>query len=212
VYAFSEQFTLPISHDEVVHGKGSLYGKMPGDEWQKLANVRAYLSFMWSHPGKQLLFMGQEFAQPSEWSEARGLDWWLLDDPGHRGVQDLVVELNRVYRENPALWAHDTTAEGFEWLEGGDAEHSTLGFVRKAGDDRIAVFTNFSGVPVSRRFGLPAAGTWTEILNSDATVYGGSGVGNYGSVVAEEKPWAGRPASADIVVPPLGAVWFKLSR
>ncbi|KQO60275.1 glycogen branching protein [Curtobacterium sp. Leaf261] len=212
VYAFSEQFTLPISHDEVVHGKGSLYGKMPGDEWQKLANVRAYLSFMWSHPGKQLLFMGQEFAQPSEWSEARGLDWWLLDDPGHRGIQDLVAELNSVYRENPALWQHDTTAEGFEWLEGGDAEHSTLGFIRKAGEDRIAVFTNFSGVPVSRRFGLPSAGRWTEILNSDAEVYGGSGVGNLGGIVAEEKPWAGRPASADIVVPPLGAVWFKLER
>ncbi|WIB25214.1 1,4-alpha-glucan branching protein GlgB [Curtobacterium sp. MCSS17_015] len=211
VYAFSEQFTLPISHDEVVHGKGSLYGKMPGDEWQKLANVRAYLAFMWAHPGKQLLFMGQEFAQPSEWSEANGLDWWLLDDPGHRGVQDLVAELNRVYKDNPALWTHDATQDGFEWLEGGDAPHSTLGFLRKAGDERIAVFVNFSGVPVEHRFGLPTAGTWNEVLNTDASAYGGSGVGNLGAVQAEDVPWAGRPASANLVVPPLGAVWLRLA-
>ncbi|MCS5505886.1 1,4-alpha-glucan branching protein GlgB [Curtobacterium flaccumfaciens] len=212
VYAFSEQFTLPISHDEVVHGKGSLYGKMPGDEWQKLANVRAYLAFMWAHPGKQLLFMGQEFAQPSEWSEAKGLDWWLLDQPGHRGVQDLVAELNRVYKDSPALWTHDSTADGFEWLEGGDAPHSTLGFLRKDGDDRVAVFVNFSGVPVERRFGLPTAGEWHEVLNTDAAEYGGSGVGNLGVVNAEDTPWAGRPASAHLVVPPLGAVWLKLAQ
>ncbi|WP_260497478.1 1,4-alpha-glucan branching protein GlgB [Curtobacterium herbarum] len=211
VYAFSEQFTLPISHDEVVHGKGSLYGKMPGDEWQKLANVRAYLAFMWAHPGKQLLFMGQEFAQPSEWSEANGLDWWLLDDPGHRGVQDLVAELNRVYKENPALWTFDSSAEGFEWLESGDAPHATLGFLRKAGDEKLAVFVNFSGVPVEHRFGLPTAGTWNEVLNTDASAYGGSGVGNLGSVQAEDVPWAGRPASANLVVPPLGAVWLRLA-
>ncbi|WP_412160940.1 1,4-alpha-glucan branching protein GlgB [Curtobacterium flaccumfaciens] len=212
VYAFSEQFTLPISHDEVVHGKGSLYGKMPGDEWQKLANVRAYLAFMWAHPGKQLLFMGQEFAQPAEWSEAKGLDWWLLDQPGHRGVQDLVSELNRVYKDSPALWTHDSTADGFEWLEGGDAPHSTLGFLRKDGDDRVAVFVNFSGVPVERRFGLPTAGEWHEVLNTDAAEYGGSGVGNLGVVTAEDTPWAGRPASAHLVVPPLGAVWLKLAQ
>ncbi len=209
VYAFSEQFTLPISHDEVVHGKGSLYGKMPGDEWQKLANVRAYLAFMWAHPGKQLLFMGQEFAQQTEWSEAKGLDWWLLDDPGHRGVQDLVAELNSVYKASPALWTHDASAEGFEWIEGGDAPHSTIGFLRKAGDEQLAVFVNFSGVPVERRFGLPSAGTWTEVLNTDAAVYGGSGVGNLGAVQAEDTPWAGRPASAHLVVPPLGAVWLR---
>ncbi|ROS32972.1 1,4-alpha-glucan branching protein GlgB [Curtobacterium sp. PhB78] len=212
VYAFSEQFTLPISHDEVVHGKGSLYGKMPGDEWQKLANVRAYLAFMWAHPGKQLLFMGQEFAQPAEWSEAKGLDWWLLDQPGHRGVQDLVAALNRVYKDTPALWTHDSTADGFEWIEGGDAPHSTLGFLRKDGDDRLAVFVNFSGVPVERRFGLPSAGEWHEVLNTDAAEYGGSGVGNLGVVTAEDTPWAGRPASAHLVVPPLGAVWLKLER
>ncbi|MBT1607469.1 1,4-alpha-glucan branching protein GlgB [Curtobacterium flaccumfaciens pv. betae] len=212
VYAFSEQFTLPISHDEVVHGKGSLYGKMPGDEWQKLANVRAYLAFMWAHPGKQLLFMGQEFAQPAEWSEAKGLDWWLLDQPGHRGVQDLVAELNRMYKDSPALWTHDSTADGFEWLEGGDAPHSTLGFLRKDGDDRVAVFVNFSGVPVERRFGLPTAGEWHEVLNTDAAEYGGSGVGNLGVVTAEDTPWAGRPASAHLVVPPLGAVWLKLAQ
>ncbi|KQS07512.1 glycogen branching protein [Curtobacterium sp. Leaf183] len=212
VYAFSEQFTLPISHDEVVHGKGSLYGKMPGDEWQKLANVRAYLSFMWAHPGKQLLFMGQEFAQVAEWSEERGLDWWQADEPGHNGVQRLVAELNRVYRDTPALWTFDSTAEGFEWIEGGDAPHSTIGFLRKAGDERLAVFVNFSGVPVERRFGLPVAGSWTEVLNTDATEYGGSGVGNLGVVTAEDTPWAGRPASAHLVVPPLGAVWLQLQQ
>ncbi|WP_245631586.1 1,4-alpha-glucan branching protein GlgB [Curtobacterium ammoniigenes] len=209
VYAFSEQFTLPISHDEVVHGKGSLYGKMPGDAWQRLANVRAYLAFMWAHPGKQLLFMGQEFAQIQEWSEARGLDWWLLDDPGHRGVQDFVAALNRVYRDSPALWTYDSSPDGFEWIEGGDAPHSTVAFLRKSEDERVAVFVNFSGVPVERRFGLPAAGTWDEVLNSDAAAFGGSGVGNLGAVVAEETPWAGRPASAHLVVPPLGAVFLR---
>ncbi|GAA4665275.1 1,4-alpha-glucan branching protein GlgB [Frondihabitans cladoniiphilus] len=213
VYAFSENFMLPISHDEVVHGKGSLYGKMPGDDWQKRANLRAYLAFMWGHPGKQLLFMGSEFGQPSEWSESRGLDWWVLDQPAHEGLHSLVGTLNRVYRDERALWAHDFDTEGFEWIEGGAAQHSVVAFLRKSGDgESVAVLANFSGEPVSMRFGLPEAGEWYEILNTDAGEYGGSGVGNYGSVTATDEPWAGRPASADVLLPPLGVIWLKLAR
>ncbi|PJJ63566.1 1,4-alpha-glucan branching protein GlgB [Compostimonas suwonensis] len=214
LYAFSENFLLPISHDEVVHGKGSLLSKMPGDHWQKLANVRAYLSFMWSHPGKQLLFMGQEFGQPSEWSEQRGLDWWILDQPSHRGLFDLVTQLNRVYRENPALWQRDSEPGGFEWLDGGAASLNLLSYLRwDAEGDPVAVFINFSGNPIGPyRAGLPFAGFWEEILNSDATEFGGSGVGNLGGVTAVQEPWAGRPASADITIPPLAGLWLKLRR
>ncbi|GAB3616850.1 1,4-alpha-glucan branching protein GlgB [Okibacterium endophyticum] len=211
-YAFSENFLLPISHDEVVHGKGSLLAKMPGDHWQKLANMRAYLAFMWAHPGKKLLFMGQEFGQPSEWSEARGLDWWILDQPVHRGLFSLVTQLNRLYRANSALWALDNTDAGFEWIDGGDSAHSIVSFLRKdASGNAIAVIVNFSGTPVGPyRIGLPAAGSWRELLNTDASEYGGSGVGNFGSVVAVDEPWAGRPASAELTVPPLGALWLRL--
>lgn len=213
VYAFSENFLLPISHDEVVHGKGSLYGKMPGDEWQKLANVRAYLAFMWGHPGKQLLFMGSEFGQPSEWSEQRGLDWWVLDQPAHAGLHSLVRTLNLVYRDEKALWEHDFDTDGFEWIDGGAASDSVVAFLRKADDgSRVAVLANFSGAPVTMRLGLPEAGVWHEILNTDAGEYGGSGVGNFGSVTASDDPWAGRPASAEVQLPPLGVVWLKLAR
>ena len=213
VYAFSENFMLPISHDEVVHGKGSLLNKMPGDEWQKLANVRAYLAYMWGHPGKQLLFMGSEFGQPGEWSEERGLDWWILDQPAHQGLHGLVARLNEVYRDEPALWAHDFDTDGFEWIDGGAAQHSVVAFMRKSGSgESIAVLANFSGEPVRMRFGLPEAGRWDEILNTDAEVYGGSGVGNFGGVTATDDPWAGRPAAADVQLPPLGVVWLKLRR
>lgn len=210
-YAFSENYLLPISHDEVVHGKGSLLQKMPGDHWQKLANVRAYLAFMWAHPGKQLLFMGQEFGQPSEWSEARGLDWWILDQPAHKALFDVVVQLNRVYRGNPAMWELDNDPSGFEWIDGGDSEHSVVAFLRRdAEGGEIAVLVNFSGVPVGPyRIGLPRSGAWDEILNTDAAEFGGSGVGNLGVVTAEERPWAGRPASAELTVPPLGALWLR---
>ena len=214
VYAFSENFMLPISHDEVVHGKGSLIAKMPGDQWQKLANVRAYLAFMWSHPGKQLLFMGQEFGQPSEWSEDRSLDWWILEQPVHQGLQRLVGQLNHLYRDNAPLWARDNDAGGFEWLEGGDAANNTLAYLRWDNHGNpIAALVNFGGNPVGPyRVGLPFAGEWEEILNTDAAEYGGSGVGNYGTVHATNTPHAGRPASAELTLPPLGALWLRLKR
>ncbi|MFC5503609.1 1,4-alpha-glucan branching protein GlgB [Lysinimonas soli] len=213
LYAFSESFLLPISHDEVVHGKGSLLAKMPGDQWQKLANVRAYLSFMWAHPGKQLLFMGSEFGQPSEWSEQRGLDWWILDHPEHQGLQRLVGQLNRVYREQPALWEQDNTPAGFEWLAN-DPQRNVVAFVRwsRAGE-ALACLVNFGGNPVGPyRVGLPFVGHWAEILNSDATDFGGSGVGNLGGVEAVAEPWGGHPASVELTLPPLAAVWLKGER
>ncbi|MBB2966166.1 1,4-alpha-glucan branching protein GlgB [Leifsonia aquatica] len=214
VYAWSENFLLPISHDEVVHGKGSLLGKMPGDHWQQLANVRVFLAFMWSHPGKQLLFMGQEFGQPSEWSEERGLDWWILDQPAHQGLWNLVAQLNAVYRAHPELWALDNEPAGFEWIDGSDAAGNVIAFVRKDrdGSPLVAVF-NFSGAPHDGyRVGLPFAGEWEELLNTDADAFGGSGVGNLGGVTAADEPWMGRPASAVLTLPPLGALWLKPRR
>jgi 1,4-alpha-glucan branching enzyme len=211
VYAFSENFILPISHDEVVHGKGSLLNKMPGDHWQKLANLRSYLAFMWAHPGKQLLFMGQEFGQPSEWSEERGLDWWILDQPVHRSLLGLVSQLNRIYTENPALWQRDHDASGFEFIDGGSSNQNLVSFLRwdDAGNP-IAVLMNFSGAPVGPyRVGLPFGGTWDELLNTDAVEYGGSGVGNFGSLEVEDVPWSGRPASVELTLPPLAALYLK---
>ena len=210
VYAFSENYVLPISHDEVVHGKGSLLRKMPGDRWQQLANLRAFLAYMWSHPGKQLLFMGSEFGQEAEWAEARSLDWWLEQTPGHSGLQQLVRDLNRLYVAHPQLWALDADPAGFEWVDANDSPHNTLSYLRK---DRtgtpLAVVVNFSAVPHDDyRVGLPHAGRWREVLNTDAELYGGSGVGNLGAVVADEVSWHGRPASAQLRVPPLGAVWL----
>ncbi len=214
VYAFSENFLLPISHDEVVHGKGSLLHKMPGDQWQKLANVRAYLAFMWSHPGKQLLFMGQEFGQPSEWGVDRSLDWWILEQPLHAGLQKLVSQLNRLYRDNAALWCRDNEQGGFEWLEGGDSANSAVSYLRWDNHGNpIAVLMNFGGNPVGPyRVGLPFAGEWEEILNTDAAEYGGSGVGNFGAVHATETPHGGRPASAELTPPPLAGLWLRLKR
>ena len=211
LYAFSENFMLPISHDEVVHGKGSLLAKMPGDQWQKLANMRAYLAFMWAHPGKQLLFMGQEFGQPSEWSEERGLDWWILDQPVHRGLHRLVGQLNRIYRETPALWQLDNSAEGFSWLEGGDAGNNVIAFERRDahGAPLVGVF-NFSGNTVGPyRLPLSSAGTWREVINTDAEEFGGSGVGNYGRVEATNAEWGGRPASVELTLPPLAALFLQ---
>ncbi|NES31021.1 1,4-alpha-glucan branching protein GlgB [Micromonospora terminaliae] len=210
-YAWSENYVLPISHDEVVHGKGSLTGKMPGDTWQRLANVRALLAYMWAHPGKQLLFMGCELADDREWSEERGLDWYLLHDPARAGVQRLVGDLNRVYRETPALWAQDTDPAGFRWIAGDDVAHNAVSFIRIAPDGQTLVcVANFSALPLEGyRVGLPAGGTWTELLNTDAHHYGGSGVGNLGSVQAESVPWHGMPASAALRVPPLGVLWLR---
>ncbi len=213
LYAYDEKFVLPISHDEVVHGKGSLLAKMPGDHWQKLANMRAYLAFMWTHPGKKLLFMGQEFAQPSEWSESRDLDWWLLDHHPHRGMQQLVSDMNKLYVENPSLWELDHDHAGFQWIDGGNADQNILSFLRfDAAGNPIAVVVNFAGHPYHNfRLGLPKPGTWKEIMNTDAEVYGGSGVGNFGGVQTQEHQSHGRPYSAEITVPPLGSVWLKLS-
>ncbi|NQX27643.1 1,4-alpha-glucan branching protein GlgB [Microbacteriaceae bacterium VKM Ac-2854] len=214
LYAFSENFILPISHDEVVHGKGALIAKMPGDHWQQLANVRAYLAFMWGHPGKQLLFMGSEFGQYSEWSEERGLDWWILDQPSHRGLFNLVGQLNRVYRDNPSLWELDHEPRGFEWLDGGAAAHGVLQFLRWDTDGNpIAVVINFTGNAVPNyRLGLPFAGHWEELINTDAADFGGSGVGNFGAVQAHDEPWSGRPASAEVILPPLGALFLKYTK
>jgi 1,4-alpha-glucan branching enzyme len=211
LYAFSEQFLLPISHDEVVHGKGSLLSKMPGDQWQKLASVRAYLTFMWAHPGKQLLFMGQEFGQPSEWSESRGLDWWILDQPVHRGLMSLVSQLNRVYRDTEALWLRDNEPGGFEWIDGGNSSDNVIAFLRwGANGDPVAAILNFSGRPIEGyRMGLPFAGEWEEVVNSDAVEFGGSGVGNLGTVHATGDAWGGRPASATITIPPLAGLILR---
>ena len=213
VYAFSENFILPLSHDEVVHGKGSLISKMPGDKWRRLAGLRSLLAYQWSHPGKQLLFMGQDIAQESEWSDAYSLDWWLLDDPGHRGVNRLVSNLNEIYTTSPAMW--DDNFTGYEWIEAGDADHNVISYIRKGKNDEgeqelIVCISNFAGNPhEGYRVGLPFAGTWEEILNTDAEIYGGSGVENMGDIVAEEVPWNGRPASAQLRVPPLGAIWLR---
>ncbi len=214
MYAYSENFVLPISHDEVVHGKGSLLRKMPGDRWQQLANLRALLAFMWAHPGKQLLFMGSEFGQESEWSEGRSLDWWLLDNPDHRGVQSLVRDLNRVYRETPAMWRGDTDPSGFAWIDANDAGNNTFSFLRRADDgSELACVVNFSGVPIEGyRLGLPSAGAWDEVLNTDADLYDGSGAGNLGRMQAEQVEHHGQPASAVLVLPPLGALWLRPSR
>jgi 1,4-alpha-glucan branching enzyme len=211
LYNYNEKFVLPISHDEVVHGKGSLLAKMPGDRWQQLANVRAYLTYMWCHPGKQLLFMGSEFGQPSEWNQERGLDWWILEQPTHQALKLLVSTLNRIYVETPALWQLDHDPAGFVWIDGGNSDANTLSFLRydKKGNP-LACVINFSGEPHHEfRIGLPKSGDWIEVLNTDAEVFGGSGVGNFGKITANLEGSHGQPHSASISVPPLGAVWFK---
>jgi 1,4-alpha-glucan branching enzyme len=183
---------------------------MPGDRWQQLANVRAYLAFMWAHPGKQLLFMGSELGQEAEWAESRSLDWWLEDTPWHAGLQQLVRDLNRVYKATPSLWARDFDPSGFEWIDANDSAHNTFSFMRwdTQGNPLVCV-ANFSGIPdEGYRVGLPFGGKWIEVLNTDAELYGGSGVGNLGAVTAEDVSWHGRPASASMRIPPLGAVWF----
>jgi 1,4-alpha-glucan branching enzyme len=211
MYAWSENYVLPISHDEVVHGKGSLAAKMPGDTWRRLAGVRALLAYMWAHPGKQLLFMGCELADDREWSENRGLDWGLTQDPERAGVQRLVGDLNTAYRAFPALWSRDTSPDGFRWIVGDDAANNTVAFIRTAADGSVLVcVVNFSAMPHEEyRIGLPSAGTWIETINTDAHSYGGSGVGNLGSVSAQPVPSHGLPASATLRVPPLGALWLR---
>jgi 1,4-alpha-glucan branching enzyme len=210
-YAFSENFILPLSHDEVVHGKGSLLQKMPGDRWQQLANLRALYGYMWAHPGKKLLFMGAELAQEREWAHETSLDWHLLERPEHAGVQSLVRELNRVYRGEPALWELDGDQAGFRWLEVRDAEANVLVFARFARLERrvLVCACNLSAVPRrGYRVGLPRAGRWREVLNTDDARFGGSGVGNAGGVAAEEREWHEQPFSAALDLPPLGVVWL----
>jgi 1,4-alpha-glucan branching enzyme len=211
VYAWSENYVLPISHDEVVHGKGSLVGKMPGDMWQKLANARALMAYMWAFPGKQLLFMGIELGDDREWSEERGLDWGLLKDPARAGTHRLMCDLNAAYRATPALWSQDTSPGGFRWISAEDSAHNTFSFVRIAVDGSLLVcVVNFAAVPQENyRVGLPRAGTWTEVVNTDAEAYGGSGVGNMGAVSTEDVPWHGFPSSVSLRVPPLGALWLR---
>ncbi|MEQ7124972.1 1,4-alpha-glucan branching protein GlgB [Actinopolymorpha sp. B11F2] len=211
IYAYSENFVLPLSHDEVVHGKGSLIAKMPGDRWQQLANLRAFLGYMWAHPGKQLLFMGGEFAQSNEWAESRELDWWLLEFAEHQGVQALVRDLNRVYRESPELWAREQDSGAFAWIDANDAGNNVFSFVRAGPDGSLlACVANFAAVPhEGYRIGLPTTGAWHEVLNTDGDAYGGSSVGNLGAVEAVAEPWHGRPASATLRVPPLGTVWLR---
>ncbi len=210
LYAFSENFMLPLSHDEVVHGKGALVSKMPGDKWQRLANLRALYAWMWAHPGKQLLFMGGEIAQEREWAHDRGLDWNLLDDPGHKGVQTMVASLNRAYQDLPQLWQRDDSPDGFRWVDASDVENNVLSFLRVGSDgSQLACVANLS--PVVRhgyRFGLPTGGDWREVLNTDAVEFGGSGVGNAGTVYAADASWHGLPFSAELTLPPLAVLWL----
>jgi 1,4-alpha-glucan branching enzyme len=211
-YAFSENFVLPLSHDEVVHGKGSLIGKMPGDRWQKFANLRSYFGFMWGHPGKKLLFMGGEFAQEAEWSHERALDWHMLDDHMHGGVQSLIRDLNRLYRTAPALHVYDTESRGFEWVDSSDAEASVISFLRwgRESDAPILVVCNFTPVPRENyRIGVPRGGRWAERINTDSHDYGGSGLGNRGGAIASDIAWHGRPHSLSLTLPPLATLMLE---
>jgi 1,4-alpha-glucan branching enzyme len=211
VYAFTENFILPLSHDEVVHGKGSLIDKMPGDWWQKRANLRALYAYMWAHPGKKLLFMGQEFAQGAEWSADRSLDWHLLENPDHAGIQRLVRDLNHAYRDEPAMWELDSEDTGFYWIEANDAANNIVAFARRdiEGDRVVVVVLNLSPVPRhDYRLGFPRGGRWREAINTDSNFYGGTDTGNFGGIEAEPLGWHGQPYSAEISLPPLGALWL----
>ena len=211
LYAFSENFVLPLSHDEVVHGKGSLLNKMAGDDWQKFATLRAYFGFMWGYPGKKLLFMGQEMAPWTEWNAAKSLDWHLLQHPPHRGMQSTVRDLNNIYKSVPALHARDCEGEGFEWLIADDAENSVFAWVRHSGDGKqpVVVVSNFTSVLRENYIlPLPKSGIWREVFNSDAEQYWGSGKGNMGRIEALGGPSHGKPASARITLPPLATLYF----
>ncbi|MBV8832944.1 MAG: 1,4-alpha-glucan branching protein GlgB [Acidobacteriaceae bacterium] len=215
VYAFTENFVLPISHDEVVYGKRALLDKMPGDEWQRFANTRAFLSYMYGHPGKKLLFMGCEIGQTREWNSEGQLEWWLMQFPIHQKLQTFCGALNELYRREPALYEVDFTYQGFEWIDFHDTENSIVSFVRRAKrrDDFIVVVCNFTPAPHLRyRIGLPEACGYREIFNSDADIFGGSNLGNGGYVHAEQTPSHGRPASVELVIPPLGAIMLKPDR
>jgi 1,4-alpha-glucan branching enzyme len=212
LYAFQENFVLPLSHDEVVHGKGSLLGKMPGDDWQKFANLRVLLGYQFVQPGKKLLFMGGEIGQWREWNHEESLDWHLLQYPLHSGLQRWVGDLNRIYRQVPALHELDSTPEGFEWIDCNDSDNSIFIFIRKGTDpgDLLVVLANLTPVPrVNYRVGVPSGGFWEEIINSDAPIYGGSGQGNLGGIEASPIPFHGRPFSLNVLAPPLALVIFR---
>jgi 1,4-alpha-glucan branching enzyme len=212
IYAFTENFVMPLSHDEVVHGKGSLLDKMPGDEWQKFANLRALYGMMWAQPGKQLLFMGGEFGQWREWNHDRSLDWHLLEREPHQGLQRWVRDLNTAYRGQPALHELDCDPAGFQWIDCNDNEQSTLVWLRRARSGRqlIVIACNLTPVPRENyRVGVPAAGHWNEILNSDAPLYGGSGQGNLGGLDTVPVAWHGHPQSIVMTLPPLAVVYFE---
>jgi 1,4-alpha-glucan branching enzyme len=211
IYAFTENFVLPLSHDEVVHGKGSLVGKMHGDEWQKFANLRLLLGYMWGHVGKKLLFMGGEFGQKREWTHEDSLEWYVLQYPLHDGVRKWVRDVNAFYRSTPALHRKDFTFEGFEWIDCNDTESSTLAWLRKgsSADEMVLVVCNFTPVPRDNfRVGVPRGGQWLERLNSDARDYGGGGIGNFGIVEAAPLPSHGRHHSLTLRVPPLGVLFL----
>jgi len=211
MYAFTENFQLPFSHDEVVHGKGSMINKMPGDDWQKFANLRLLYTYMYSYPGTKLLFMGCEFGQWSEWAQARSLDWNLLDYDLHRGLQGLVKDLNHQYRAQPALHQRSFQGDGFEWVDCHDSTQSIISFIRKSDKDFILVVLNFTPVPRSNyRIGVPAAGTYYEVLNSDSSFYGGSNLGNGNPLYTQDVPWMNHAQSLEITLPPLGALFLKL--
>jgi 1,4-alpha-glucan branching enzyme len=213
VYAFNENFVLPLSHDEVVYGKGSILGKMPGDQWQRFANLRALYGLMWTHPGKKLLFMGSEFAQEREWTHEGQLDWGLTHQPEHQGIQRLIQELNRVYRSEPALHQIDFSDAGFEWIEGNDVSATVVAFLRKGRDGTAPLLVAVNLTPLPRehyQVGVPAAGHWREIFNSDAREFGGSGWGNLGGADSRPDASHGRPHSLQLVLPPLSTIILKL--
>ncbi|MCM2326706.1 MAG: 1,4-alpha-glucan branching protein GlgB [Lysobacter sp.] len=212
IYAFHENFVLPLSHDEVVHGKGSLVNKMPGDAWRQFAGLRALYGYMWGHPGKKLLFMGGEFGQRREWTHDGELEWWVLSHPEHEGVRRWVCDLNRLYREEPALWEVDFEPAGFEWVDANDAQNSVISFLRKprGRGPVVAVACNFTPVPRQNyMLGVPRAGRWAEVLNSDATAYGGAGWGNLGGLEAAPVGAHGQPFSLAVTLPPLSTVVFR---
>jgi 1,4-alpha-glucan branching enzyme len=212
VYAYSENFILALSHDEVVYGKKSIVSKFPGDEWQRFATARAYYGSMWGHPGKKSLFMGQEFGQTSEWDAESDLPWWLLDHAPHQGLKLLIADLNRFYASRPAMYARDNEPEGFRWIVADDAENSVIAFLRFGGEGvpPVIVVSNFT--PVVRhgyRLGFPSIGRWAEAINTDAKEYWGSGVGNSGAVWADRQPWHDLPASALVTLPPLSTLFLE---
>ena len=211
LYAFTENFLLPFSHDEVVHGKQSILNKMPGDEWQKFANLRVLYTYMFSHPGKKLMFMGCEFGQGQEWNSAQILDWYVLDYPVHQGIQKLVTDLNRLYHNSPALYQYEFDWHGFEWIDCHDADQSVMSFLRKSDQETYIVIVNFTPVPhYNYRIGVPYPGSYQEIFNSDSEYYGGSNMGNGDHlIVADNLAWMDKSYSISITVPPLAGIILK---